>query len=146
MRPVPVLRRAVLAGALVPLLMLLAAGVAEAATLTVTNNHNSGPGSLRAKIIAAHSGDTVVIPKSIAKITLTTGQIAIDEKLTIKGAGATITKISGNQNGRIFCIQVPACPAALSGTQPAVTISGMTLMAGKYSTPNSLDGGGAIYN
>jgi predicted outer membrane repeat protein len=67
-------------------------------TLTVTSIKDSGAGSLRAEIAAAHSGDTVVFsPKLDGKtITLTTGELDLTKNLTIRGPGAGQLTISGN--------------------------------------------------
>jgi hypothetical protein len=49
-------------------------------TWTVSNNHDSGPGSLRAEIAAAQSGDTIHFAGKLAgqTITLTCGELVID--------------------------------------------------------------------
>src|SRR5438477_2388621 len=67
-------------------------------TLTVTNNFDSGPGSLRAAIAAASSGDTINFANSLKgqTITLTTGQLAISKNLDIEGLGADKLAVSGN--------------------------------------------------
>jgi hypothetical protein len=67
-------------------------------TLTVTSLKDSGAGSLRAEIAAAHSGDTIVFsPKMDGKtITLTTGELDLTRDLTIQGPGAGQLTISGN--------------------------------------------------
>src|SRR5262245_16126875 len=65
-------------------------------TLTVTNNEDSGPGSLRADIAAAKSGDTIVFDPSLngQTITLTSGELVINKNLTIQGPGAGLLTIS----------------------------------------------------
>src|SRR5947209_3682564 len=59
-------------------------------TLTVTNNHDHGPGSLRAEIATAASGDTIKFSPNLdgQTITLTSGELTIDESLDIEGPGA----------------------------------------------------------
>src|SRR4051794_3432793 len=59
-------------------------------TLTVTNNHDSGTGSLRAAIAAAASGDTIDFAPSLdgRTIRLTSGELAISTSLDIEGPGA----------------------------------------------------------
>src|SRR5947209_3927714 len=54
-------------------------------TLTVLNNLDSGAGSLRADIAAAHNGDTIVFAPSLAgqTITLASGELFIKHSLTI---------------------------------------------------------------
>ena len=56
-------------------------------TLTVTSLADSGAGSLRADIAAAHSGDTIDFAPSLdgKTITLTKGELLINKNLTIAG-------------------------------------------------------------
>ena len=54
-------------------------------TLTVLNNLDSGAGSLRADVAAAHSGDQIVFAKSVHAITLTSGELALTKTWTSKG-------------------------------------------------------------
>src|SRR3954447_4092298 len=60
-------------------------------TLTVTSAADSGAGSLRADVAAAHNGDTVAFAPSLAgqTITLTSGELLINKNLTITGLGAS---------------------------------------------------------
>ena len=53
------------------------AGRAEAATVTVTNCNDSGPGSLRNAVARAHSGDKVDLRRLSCTIVLTRGAIEI---------------------------------------------------------------------
>lgn len=99
---------------------------APAATLTVTNTNDSGAGSLRAAVAAAHPGDTVEFSVT-GVITLTTGHILIAKDLTITGPGAAHLTVSGNNASRIFEI-------AFGST---VAISGLTIANG-----NAGNGGG----
>ncbi len=73
-----------------------------AATHTVTNNADSGAGSLRQLVNDADANDTIVIPSYVADIVLTSGQITVEKSLTIKGSGSNKAAISGNQQSRIF--------------------------------------------
>src|SRR5207244_13183353 len=85
--------------------------------LTVTNNLDSGPGSLRADIAAAHNKDTIVFAPSLngQTITLTSGSLLISQKnLTIRGPGASQLTVSGNHNSRVFVIE-PGVNVNLSG-------------------------------
>jgi parallel beta-helix repeat protein len=102
-------------------------------TLTVTNNQDSGAGSLRAEIKAANNGDTIVFDPSLngQTITLTTGELLIKKNLTISGPGAGQLTISGNNASREFEVA--------SGMQ--VTLSGLTMSNGQ-----GVIGGGILNN
>ncbi|MGE5660570.1 MAG: hypothetical protein ACM37W_28610, partial [Actinomycetota bacterium] len=73
-------------------------------TFTVTNNNDSGVGSLRATISAAAAGDIITFDPSLANktITLTSGQLAITKDLTLDAASASNLTISGNNSSRIL--------------------------------------------
>src|SRR5262249_38682295 len=73
-------------------------------TLTVTNNADSGAGSLRAQIAAANPGDTIDFAPYVHSITLTGGQLVIAKDLTIDGPGANRLTVSGNNASRVFDI------------------------------------------
>jgi hypothetical protein len=102
-------------------------------TLTVMNDHDSGPGSLRAAIAAASSGDAIKFAKSLKgqTIALTTGGLEITTSLDIDGPGAGRLTVSGDGASRVF-----ETAAGLD-----VTISGLTITDG--SAP---DQGGGIAN
>ena len=101
-------------------------------TLTVLNNLDSGPGSLRAEIAAAHSGDTIVFAKSVHAITLTSGELSIGVNLDIEGPGAATLTVSGDNASRVFDVQGDV----------TVTIGGLTIANGLV-----VDGkGGGIAN
>jgi hypothetical protein len=91
-------------------------------TLTVLNNHDSGPGSLRAEMAAAQNGDTIRFAPGLAgqTITLTSGEVAITKNLDIEGLDASQLTVSGNNARRIFDI---------SGGVSA-TIAGLTITDG----------------
>lgn len=109
---------------------LVAAGSAQASTITVTNGNDSGPGSLRAAVAAANPGDTITIPA--LTVSLTSGQIAINQSLTITGAGARRTTITGTNQSRVFTV-----------TAGTVSISGVTVTGGNgFDTPGGTAGSG----
>ena len=77
------------------------------ASLVVSNNNDSGPGSLRQTLQDAGGSDYDTIsfaPGVTGVITLTNGPIVVDKTLSITGPGATILTLSGNNNSRIFSI------------------------------------------
>ncbi len=88
-------------------------------TLTVTNNLDSGAGSLRADIAAAKSGDTIVFAPSLVgqTITLTSGELSITTGVTIEGPAADQLTVSGNNQFQVF---------EVNANQPVV-LSGMTI-------------------
>jgi hypothetical protein len=70
----------------------------------VTNNNDSGPGSLRDIISCAPDGSTVTFSSSLMgqDIILTTGEIQINKNLNLYGLGMNSLMISGNNASRIF--------------------------------------------
>ena len=91
-------------------------------TLTVLNHLDSGAGSLRADIAAAHSGDTIVFAPSLdgQTITLTSGELLIKKNLTIAGPGAGELTVSGGGLSRVFEV----------AQKENVTLSGLTISNG----------------
>jgi hypothetical protein len=101
--------------------------------LTVTNTHDSGPGSLRAAIAAAGSGETITFEPSLdgetitfepsldgQTITLTSRELDIARSLDIEGPGAGRLTVSGGGTSRVFDVA--------SGID--VTLSGLTIANG----------------
>jgi hypothetical protein len=101
-------------------------------TLTVTNNVDSGAGSLRAEIAADKSGDTIVFAPSLdgKTITLTRGELDITKNLTIQGPGAGQVTVSGGMTSRVFEVR----------PNTNLSLSGLTITQGY-----TYDGGG-IFN
>src|SRR4051794_10075140 len=106
-----------------------------ATTITVTSLANSGAGTLRDALAAAADGDTIDFQPGLSgTITLTTGELKVQDAVTITGPGAGVITVSGNHGGRIFYLNDPD-PSA------SITISGLTLTAGVTSND-----GGAVFN
>jgi predicted outer membrane repeat protein len=87
--------------------VLGAAGVqvARAASLTVTNLDDSGPGSLRQAVADAQPGDTITFDPVLSGGTISLiSTIDINKDLTILGPGADQLTISGNQTFAVFAI------------------------------------------
>jgi hypothetical protein len=74
---------------------------AHAATITVTNTNDSGPGSLRQALMIANDGDTINFGVT-GTITLTSGGLPINKNITILGPGADQLSIDGNQAVVVF--------------------------------------------
>jgi hypothetical protein len=104
--------------------------------VTVTNNDDSGPGSLRAAIAAASSGDAVNFALSLdgQTITLTSGELDITQSLDIQGPGAGVLTVSGGGSSRIFDIA--------SGAD--VTLSGLTIANGLAVQGGGIDNFGTL--
>jgi hypothetical protein len=88
-------------GFLVVVAIALGVGAsAQAATVAVTNGNDSGSGSLRAAVAAANPGEMITVPA--LTVSLTSGQIVVSNSVTITGAGARETMISGTGQSRVF--------------------------------------------
>jgi hypothetical protein len=108
---------------------------AHAATVTVSNTNDSGPGSLRQALVMANDGDTLTFAVS-GSIMLTTGELFVDKSITISGPGAGNLAVDGNANGRVFYI----------GSGTTVTIAGLTIRNGMVTGNFPGGSGGGIYS
>ncbi len=109
---------------------------ADDAPFLVTNTNDSNAGSLRNAIASANAvagADTITFGVT-GTITLTSGELAITESVTIDGPGASSLTISGNNSSRIFNITDG------TGTLQNVAVDGLTLTSGNAPSAN----GGAI--
>jgi hypothetical protein len=113
------LRSRVMGVALAAVAAGVCAGTASAATITVANTSDSGPGSLRQAISDAIGGDTIVVPGGTYNLATV---LTVEKALTITGAGARSTILDGEGTSRVFSLQSPAAE---------VTIVGMTIRNGK---------------
>src|SRR5438132_12598181 len=99
---------------------------AHATPITVTNINDSGPGSLRGAIAAASDGDMIQFDPALKgqTITLTSGELLINNDLTITGPGPSQLTVKRSTAGgtpafRIFHI-----------LQHTVTIEGLSITNG----------------
>jgi len=106
----------------------------------VTSGADSGPGSLRAAIGSASSGETIEFANYVHSIKLTSGDLPISTNLNIDGPGANKLTISGNNASRVFDVA--------GGT--TVTIADLTINDGIVNTTTNANiatwGGGGILN
>jgi len=105
------------------------------AVFTVLNLNDSGSGSLRDTVALANAvlgADTINFDMNLSgTLKLTSGEISINESVTIQGPGAGVLALSGNNASRILTI-APAVGAT-------VTINGLGFTGGK-----TFGNGGAI--
>jgi hypothetical protein len=137
-----------------------------AATLTVTNLNDSGPGSLRQAVLnaSAVAGDDVIVFGSglSGTITLTSGQIDIASNIAINGPGADKLLISGNRTSRIFYVangvtfainnlrledgDDPYGGGGIYNGRSTVTVSNCVIRGNSSGTSQGGFGGGGIAN
>src|SRR5437660_730922 len=103
----------------------------QAATITVSNGFDSGPGSLRQALASANDGDTINFAVT-GTITLTTDELLVDKSITISGPGSDNLTVDGNHASHIFHV---------SGGVTA-TVAGLSITNGG-EVPGA---GGGIYN
>lgn len=117
----------------------LLAPAADAGTFTVTNLADSAEGSLRDAIGNANTSagiDLITFQTGLTgTITLTSGDIEINEGVEVQGPGADVIEVDGAGGDRIFHADTD-----VAGDQrEPVTISGLTLTNGR-----GVNNGGAI--
>ena len=94
--------------------------------IVVTDNDDSGPGSLRQAIMNAPSGATISFANSLKgeTITLSSGPLALNRNVNIEGLGESELSVSGGGASQVFSV---------AGGVTA-TISGMTITDGVNNT------------
>ncbi len=134
----------------------------NAATDTVTNSLDSGPGSLRDVVASASAGDSIVFAATTngVPIVLASGEISFSKSLYIIGNGPTTTTINGSAMGRIFNISNAGTSSLenLGLSNGNATIGGAVLSSmttldivncrlnnNTATGPMATDGGGALY-
>jgi hypothetical protein len=102
--------------------------------MSVLNEFDHGPGSLRSIITNAKAGDTIVFTHTVHTITLTTGSLIVNKQLDIEGPANAGLTISGNNASRIFDIR--------SGAN--VTLAHLVLTGGKASQEGAINNAGNL--
>ncbi|MCU0268831.1 MAG: hypothetical protein MUF83_09300 [Acidimicrobiales bacterium] len=121
--------RFTIAGAALGLaLSALPGAPASAATFTVSNTNDSGPGSLRQAVVDANTApgaDTVVIPAGLGAITLTsTIQLTDTSGTTIQGNGNTVSFPSSTAFNSNFGVPYTLDTLTIEADQAANTLDG----------------------
>ena len=99
-------------------------GMAQAATLIVTNGQDTGgAGSLRQTLLNANAGDTIVFADGVSTITLTK-QLELTKNVSIDGGTSGVT-LDGQLKGRVVLVN-----AGVNATLSRLTIT-RGLLAGK---------------
>jgi hypothetical protein len=129
-----------------------------AATMTVSNNNDSGAGSLRDAIAHICPGGTISFDPGAftapQTITLTSGELFIDTDMTIQGPGANLLSISGNNASRVVYVG-EGITAKLDGVTirdgnaddgAGITNSGNLTLSNSMITRNAAAWAGGIRN
>ncbi len=104
-------------------------------TLFVTNDNDSGAGSLRYELGAASAGDTIKFsPRAYGTITLSSGPLQVGTSVDIQGPGANKVTVSGGGSSEVFDVE--------GGV--TATISGLTVADGSDTVPYAYGAGGIL--
>jgi hypothetical protein len=106
-------------------------------TLTVTNDGDSGSGSLRGALGSAFAGDTIKFaPSAYGTINLTSGPLKVTTSVSIDGPGADKITIDGNKTFQDLLVEANV----------TASVSGLTITGGEGPTGPSYAGGGILNN
>ncbi len=105
--------------------------------IVVTSSADSGPGTLREAINNACPGATIIFSPGITRINLTSGELVVNNALTIVGSEANVLTVSAGNLSRVIHIS-PGSSTAV------VNISGITLRDGKLPASSTFGGAGVL--
>ena len=136
------------------LLLYAVAIPVHAATITVTNTNDSGPGSLRQALADASDGDTIDFAVT-GIIGLTSSELVIDKSITISGPGPNLLTVSasGLQSGSVFHVTTGST-VEIEGLMISDALRGSGILNDQATlvvtdcviTNNQSVNGGGIYN
>jgi hypothetical protein len=112
--------------------------------ITITNTKDSGPGSLRQAVLDAAANGTILFSPAVFSvpltITLTGGEIDINQSLTIDGSAGRVTTSTIDSGRRTRVLQVAA--------SATVALNGLRIVNGMCNTNtfpgHSCNGGGVL--
>lgn len=117
-----------------PILWLMFAPSAHAATMTVTNTADRGAGSLRDVIDGASAGDTVVFTLGSNATIVLVSPLTVNKNLVLNGAGNPYLEISGNGAVQVFIVNAGI----------AVTFANLTIAEGQANHGGGINNKGTI--
>ncbi len=136
-----------LAAAAALALVLGCPAAALADTYTVTNTDDAGPGSLRQAVLDANANpgvDEILFASSVTgTIGLTSGPIAIESAMWIRGPGADALRIDANDQSEIILADLQAVCTSAQVDSPGVIIEGFALI-GASGDAVSIVGGSLV--
>lgn len=129
--------------------------VVHAGTQTVTNNGNSGAGSLRDAIANASPNDTIVFSLTLPATITLSSELGIAKSLTISGPNQSLLTISGNFVTRVISVtsgitlnlwNVTIYAGHDIGTGGGLQNQGTVIVLNSSLMTNTAPYGGAIFN
>lgn len=106
-------------------------------SILVTTAADSGPGSLREALAAATNNNPILFATNVTgAIRLTTGELLVNQNLSILGPGPAILTVDGSSSNRVFHVT--------NGV--SASISGLTVSNGAVSGSSDGHIGGGIWN
>jgi hypothetical protein len=123
------LRHAFAPGALtlIAAMLILPASAASARTINVSNQHDSGRGSLRWALGNAHDGDTILVPAGTYRLK---SQLFINPSVTVTGAGSNKTILTAGFRTRVI---------ETTNAAATVTLERLTVTHGKAESGGGID-------
>jgi hypothetical protein len=130
-------------------------GVWDGNYLVVTNNNDSGLGSLREAVLYANAngGGTIAFSNVVGAITLTGGELDITTNINIVGPGPSLLAINGNGGRVLEIVSGAGSVSGLTLQNGSAFGAGIYNIGGAFSVSNCVIGGntgygyaGGIYN
>jgi hypothetical protein len=105
-----------------------------AATLVVTNQANTGPGTLRTLLPTARNGDVITFAVTGFITNISSGGFVISNNISIVGPGSNLLTITGTNRNRAFQV-INGATSSISGLT-FYSCSGTIISSGNLSVSN----------